>query len=170
MKILFDIESTGLLRRGSQIHCIVCRPIDDDSKVIVFDTVQNNVDEGIKFLEEADELIGHNIGSYDIPLIKELYPNFKAPAMCDTLVMSRMFHSTLKDRDFQIKPIGLPIKLYGSHGLKAWGIRLKEHKGDFAESNDWSTYSPEMLAYCKQDVNLNVKLYHALMKKKANAN
>lgn len=167
-RVLFDIESTGLLRRGSQIHCIVCRNIDDPDKVLVFDTVKNNVDEGIEYLESCDVLIGHNIAGYDIPLIKELYPEFKEPKVLDTLILSRMFHPTLGDEDHRYKPRGLPVKLRGSHGLKAWGIRLKEYKGDFAESNDWNTYTQDMLEYCIQDTKVNIRLYNKLHRENIN--
>ena len=35
--ILFDLESTGLLRRGSTIHCIVMRDTANPDETIVFD-------------------------------------------------------------------------------------------------------------------------------------
>ena len=166
MKILFDIESTGLLRQGSQIHCIVCKDVDTD-ELYVFDTVKDNIDEGVQFLLNADELIGHNIAGYDIPLLKELYPDFKPKKVTDTLILSRMLHSTLSQRDYQYKPKGLPAKLYGRHSLEAWGIRLREYKGAFGKENDWKTYSQEMLEYCIQDVTVNVKLYRKFMKEVA---
>ncbi len=159
-KYLFDIESTGLLRRGSQIHCIVLRDLDNRrAKPLVFDTVQDNVDEGIEVLQQADVLAGHNIISYDISLIKELYPKFKVPLkLFDTLILSRLYYSTLADRDFRFRPFGLPKKLYGSHSLKAHGIRLGEHKGDFGETGSWSEYTPDMLEYCIQDTTTNLAL------------
>ena len=167
MKLLYDIESTGFLRRGSTIHCLVIRNLaDDESAPLVFDTIKDNVDEGVEMLESAELLVGHNILGYDEPLLLELYPNFKPPKQVhDTLVLSRLFYSTMTDRDFQQAPYGLPKKLYGSHSLKAWGIRLGEYKGDFGESNDWSTYSPEMRDYCIQDTLVNLNLYRLLEQK-----
>ena len=35
--ILFDLESTGLLRRGSRIHCMVARDMDDLTKPLIYD-------------------------------------------------------------------------------------------------------------------------------------
>ena len=162
--ILFDVESTGLLRQNSQLHCIVARDLTNPkAEPLVFDTVKNNIDEGVELLQQAEMLSGHNIVSYDIALLQELYPNFKIPPkLLDTLILSRLYYSTLTDRDFQRRPIGLPKKLYGSHSLKAWGIRLGCHKGDFGETNDWSTYSKEMLEYCIQDVRVNIELFHLL--------
>ena len=161
---LFDIESTGLLRRNSQIHCIVLRDLSDrNAEPLVFDTVKDNVDDGVELLQDSDVLAGHNICSYDLALLLELYPLFRMPKrLLDTLIMSRLYYSTLSDRDFLRRPYGLPKKLYGSHSLKAWGIRLGCHKGDFAESNDWATYSPDMLQYCIQDTTVNLQLFDFL--------
>lgn len=161
---LFDIEATGLLRRNSQIHCIVVRNLlDPDSAALVYDTVKDNVAEGVKLLETADVLAGHNICGYDIPLIQELFPDFKLPKrLLDTLILSRLFFSTLANRDFERRPYGLHKRLYGSHGLKAWGIRLGCHKGDFGETNEWGTYTPEMLEYCIQDTTVNLELFDIL--------
>jgi DNA polymerase-1 len=165
-KIIFDIESTGFLRRGSQIHCIVTRNLDNPDDYKVFDTVQNNVDEGVEYLQSVDRLVGHNIASYDIPLLWELYPNFKPPEVIDTLILSRLFFSTLLEQDFenQYQQRKLPKAMYGKHSLKAWGLRLGQYKGDFAETNDWSTYSDEMRDYCLQDCLVNYHLYLHLIK------
>ena len=162
--LLFDIEATGLLRQNSQIHCIVVRDLDNpDSDALVFDTVKDNVAEGVKLLESADVLSGHNICGYDLPLIQELFPAFKLPKkLLDTLILSRIYYSTLDKRDFERRPYGLHKRLYGSHGLKAWGYRLGCLKGEFAESNDWHTYTPEMLEYCIQDTTVNLRLFELL--------
>jgi DNA polymerase I len=166
MELLFDIESTGLLRVGSQIHCIVIRNLaDDDSNPLVFDTVNNNINEGVEMLEKAKTLVGHNIINYDLALLDEIYPDFKCPKrLRDTLIMSRLYFSTLSDRDFTTRPYGLPVKLYGRHSLKAWGIRLGQYKGDFAETNSWDTYSEAMKEYCIQDTLVTLELYRMLQK------
>ena len=153
-----------MLRRGSQIHCLVVRNLDDrDSAPLVFDTVKGNVDEGVALLQQADVLAGHNIIGYDLALIEELYPDFKCPArLMDTLILARIYFSTMEKQDHAMRPYGLPKKLYGSQGLKAWGIRLGEYKGDFAESHSWDTYTQEMLDYCIQDTTVNLRLFDFL--------
>ena len=165
--VLFDIESTGLLRQNSKIHCIILRDLENPKVTECYDTVQNNVDEGVERLQQAKELVGHNIASYDIPLLLELYPDFKEPAVSDTLIYSRIFFANLVDDDFRLQYVqkDLPKNLYGSHSLKAWGLRLGHLKGSFAESTDWATYSPEMRKYCEQDTLVNVYLYQHLLKK-----
>ena len=76
-ELLFDIESTGLLRQGSTIHCIVMRNMANVEEAEVFDyKPERAVIQGVKALENADALIGHNIIGYDIPLLKEQFPDF----------------------------------------------------------------------------------------------
>ena len=167
--ILFDLESTGLLRRGSTIHCIVMRDTANPDETIVFDyEPERSLIQGIKQLELADSLIGHNIINYDIPLIKEQFPEFNPGGqVIDTLVLSRLYYPHISDRDYERRPDGMPQRLYGRHSLEAWGYRLKCFKGDFGknESNDWSTYTPEMLDYCKQDTLVTLRLFELLQRR-----
>ena len=57
--LLFDLESTGLLRQGSQLHCIVARNADT-GETFVWDKVKDNLDIGVEQLRTADVLVGHN--------------------------------------------------------------------------------------------------------------
>ena len=60
----------------------------------------------------------------------------------------------MKNEDFNTQwttTANMPKRLYGSHGLEAWGYRLAVHKGDFGKSNDWSEWSQEMHDYMVQD-------------------
>ena len=168
-ELLFDIESTGLLRKGSTIHCIVMRNMDNVEEAEVFDyKPERAVIQGVKLLEKADTLIGHNIAGYDIPLLQEQYPDFKPGGeVIDTLVLSRLYYPHIADRDYERRPTGMPQRLYGRHSLEAWGYRLKCFKGDFGknESNDWSTYTPEMLDYCIQDTEVTLKLWQLMQRR-----
>ena len=165
---LFDLESTGLLRRGSTIHCIVMRNLSQADAPEVFDyKPERAIIQGVKALERADVLIGHNILGYDIPLIKEQFPdfNFQGEAV-DTLVLSRLFYPHIIDRDYERRPAGMPQKLYGRHSLEAWGYRLKCFKGDFGKhEGNWAEYTPEMLDYCIQDTEVTLKLYELLQRR-----
>ena len=164
--LLFDLESTGLLRRGSKIHCIVARDLSEEDKPLVWDAPRLDLDDGIEALRRADVLIGHNIIGYDTPLIKEAYDfDFQGQAI-DTLVLSLLFYPHIADRDHERRPYGMPQKLYGRHSLEAWGHRLKCYKGDYSSSGaGWETYSPEMLNYCIQDTEVTLKLYELLLRR-----
>ena len=169
-KLLFDLESTGLLRQGSQIHCVVVRDINDAEMPIVFDhKPERTIEQGIKELEAAEFLIGHNIINYDIPLIQERFPEFAPKAkLVDTLVLSRIYYANISERDYQRRPAGMPQRLYGRHSLEAWGHRLRCFKGDFGKHDGaWDTYTPEMLDYCIQDTEVTLKLYELMLRRMA---
>ena len=166
--LLFDLETTGLLRRGSTIHCIVMRDMAAPDEAEVFDyKPERAIIQGIKQLEQADTLIGHNIISYDIPLIKEQFPEFTPRGqVIDTLVLSRLYYPNISERDYERRPMGMPQRLYGRHSLEAWGYRLKCFKGDFGKhEGSWSDYTPEMLDYCIQDTQVTLRLYELLQRR-----
>ena len=165
-ELLFDLESTGLLRCGSTIHCLVIRDTDGDTQVFDYKP-ERAVIQGVKLLENADVLIGHNIISYDIPLLKEQYPDFEYDGeLMDTLVLSRLYYPNIIDRDYERRPQGMPQRLYGRHSLEAWGYRLKCFKGDFAKHEGaWDSYTPEMLDYCIQDTEVTLKLYQLMQRR-----
>ena len=164
--LLFDLETTGLLRRGSQLHCIVARDMADSGDALVWDSPRRNLDEGVEQLRRADVLVGHNVLGFDIPMIQELYDFDFQGQVIDTLVLSRLFYPHIADRDFERRPLGMPQKLYGRHSLEAWGYRLKCFKGDFGKHEAaWDVYTPEMLDYCIQDTEVTVKLYELMLRR-----
>tara|TARA_R100001460_G_scaffold3427_1_gene10396 strand:- start:1881 stop:3656 length:1776 start_codon:yes stop_codon:yes gene_type:complete len=159
MRLVFDIETDGLLDTVSKVHCIVARNIDDDKEYVF---VGNDCREGVKFLASADTLIGHNIIAFDIPVLQKLYPDVELTTVnwVDTLVLTRLIWPDRRDRDYKLFRSGkLPPKQIGSHSLKAWGYRIGEYKGEFGETTDWAEFSDDMLKYCQQDVVVNLKLY-----------
>ena len=165
--ILFDLESTGLLRQGSTIHCLVMRDINNGSTSVFDHQPDRTIIQGLKQLENAQLLIGHNIIGYDIPLIKEQFPEFSPTGKTiDTLILSRLFYPHLQERDFERRPEGMPQRLYGRHSLEAWGYRLKCFKGDFGKhEGNWAVYTPEMLDYCIQDTEVTLKLWQLMQRR-----
>lgn len=162
MRLLFDIETNGLPRQGlDQIHCIVAKDLDSGQVFRYNDSGSaESVTVGVTILECAEELVGHNIVGFDIPVIQGLYPFFEPKGrIYDTLIMSRMFFPDILSRDFRKKPIGMPSKLFGRHSLEAWGYRLGDYKGQFAKTTDWSDWSKEMEDYCEQDVHVGMTLF-----------
>ena len=150
MKYIFDIETDGLFDVCTKIHCLVLKNVDNN-KILSL-----SVDEALDKLSKADVIIGHNIIKFDIPVIKKLYPNFKTEAkIFDTLVATRLLFPDVKEKDFQRKDF--PRDCIGRHSLKAWGNRIGNYKAEF--DTDWKTFTPEMLEYCKQDVEVTYNLY-----------
>ena len=158
MRLVFDIESNHYdLSIIHTIHCIVAQDVDTEK---VYEFVGDDIPEGVKFLESATELIGHNIIRFDIPAIQKFYPSFKPTAtISDTLIMSRL---------------GKPK--WFTHTLEAWGKTLRFKKGDYAEKfreeagedyeegDEWQTFNKPMLDYCVQDVRVNRRVYIELLK------
>lgn len=162
MRLVFDIETDGLLRDLSCVHCLVTHDLDTGETLKYDDSgLRESVTTGINILAEADELWGHNIVGYDFEAIKEIYPFFNPEQkVYDTLILSRLFFMDMLDRDFRSKPANMPAQLYGRHSLESWGYRLGVLKSEYGKQlkGDWSTYTPEMLDYCAQDVEVSVAL------------
>ena len=162
---VFDIETDGLLDEVSKIHCIVMADMVT-RKLLKFTTASNNIDQGLKLLSEATELIGHNIMEYDIGVIKKLYPTWHTSAvLTDTLICSRLIWGNMYEVD-ATHYRNIPPAVKGRHSLEAWGHRLGFYKGAFGATADWSVYTPEMLKYCSQDVKVNVKFYEYVLEQK----
>jgi DNA polymerase I-like protein with 3'-5' exonuclease and polymerase domains len=138
-EIIFDIEANGL--NPDKVWCIVTKEVDGKVHKFFGDTLLN----GVKYLMNAEVLIGHNIIGYDIPVLEKIFNVEFSNKIKDTLVMSRLFN---------------PIR--EGHGLEAWGIRLNKHKEQKPISFDF--YDSAMLDYCTQDVIVNEAVYKYLLK------
>ncbi len=171
---IFDTESDGFVESLTKIHCIALT----DSETGAVRSFGGHTDEQVRgvlsHLEGADLLVGHNILKHDIPALQKVYPAFKPRGKVrDTLTCSRLIWPEIANLDFSFIRKGktFPTKLIGKHSLKAWGYRLGELKGAYAgekdeEGNDaWAVWTPEMQAYCEQDVLVTKKLW-ALIKSK----
>ncbi len=170
MALIFDLETDGLLDEVSKIHCLVIKDTETgDVQVYVHPEEHDQlpIDWGLKRLMESNQDIsGHNVIKYDIPVIQKLYPWFKVDPskVFDTLVATRLIWANIKDTDnVLLKQEKLPGKLFGSHSLAAWGYRLGNYKGDY--SGGWETFSQEMLDYCVQDVEVTAALYQKILDK-----
>ena len=163
MIAIFDIETNGLYNEATEVHCISIKIDDKKTKVYTSRPIQGSagtVEEGLGILQEADLLVGHNIIGYDIPVLQKLYPLWAYKACEDTLIMSRLCYPNLISQDAPKTQI--PPKLKGSHSLKAWGLRLNKHKGEFGE-DQWEVLTEEMVEYCRQDTEVTASLYKKLL-------
>ena len=158
---IFDIETDGLYKEATKIHCIALKI--DDQPTQLFDTKQGNIKEALDIISKADLTVAHNGINFDLPTIKKLHPEFTYKETLDTLLVSKLMYPNMFDLDFRRKSV--PNNLKGRHSLKSWGYRLRMLKGDYGESTDWKEYDDEMGEYCKQDVEVTYKLYQHLQTK-----
>ena len=162
MKLIFDIETDGLILSVTKIHCIVIKNIDTNK---IYSFKYDEIDKALKLLSDATLLVGHNILKFDIQVIKKLYPDFKYKAeIFDTLLVSRLIYTNRKEEDFRLKEV--PTKCIGRHSLEAWGYRIGLRKGEFLKTGDFSKWSKEMQEYCELDVAVTHELYKLILKQK----
>lgn len=152
MKLIFDLESNGLYDdpMTDTIHCIVCKDIETN-RIMQFTSeyrgfsTETGIDRGIRVLQNASELIGHNIIDFDLRLLKKIYPSFcPSGKILDTMILSQLLFPDRK----------------GGHSLAQYGEELGIEK---PKHEDWSVFSPEMLHRCTEDVHINHKVYELLM-------
>ena len=152
MKLICDIEASGLYHEATEIHCAVfkCHDTNQVWRLRKKESI-------IKMLGKCTYLIMHNGIGYDLPLIKKLWGYDYKGKILDTVLMSReLFKNipipeTMKE-DYKEHS----KKLDGPHSLAAWGYRLGRGK---VEHEDWSVFSPEMMHRCAEDVEITHLLY-----------
>ena len=156
MHYILDLECDNLLDKVTKIHCIVMKDINTNE-------IFNDIDTCLKKIKDAKLLIGHNLIAFDIPVLKKILNVDINCEVYDTLVACRLIYAHIREVDFKMMHSGFPKNLISSQSLKAWGYRLKMHKGE--KPVDWAVYTPEMLKYCEQDVHVTHTLYNKLMTK-----
>lgn len=173
LALVFDIESNGLLtakkdaKTGEMIppmdkvHCLATINVLTGEER---DFTPETLEEGLRFLMEADFLIGHNIVNFDLKAIRKCYPWFELKPTCivlDTLILAKMLWpvDVLLPLDLALFNKGkLPGNLIKRQSLKAWGIRLGEQlKAEY--DGGWAEWSSTMQTYMVQDTRTNVPLW-----------
>ena len=158
--LVFDLETDGLYDDVTRIHCLVIYDSETDETMVFNDEgSEEPISRGVQLLETADVICGHNVISYDIPVLQKVYPWFEPTALVvDTLLLSRLYHNNILDIDRKHNWDHMPSQLYGRHSLESYGYRLGEYKGSFGKDTDWQEWSQEMQDYCIQDVKVTTKL------------
>lgn len=192
---LFDIETDGLLTNKylehdgetviippmSKIH-ILCITEFETGKKFKF-VGHKEIEKGVKLLQDAEMLVGHNILDFDLRAIAKIFPWFDPIGKIrDTLVMVRLMFSHQKELDFRLYERGKLLSEYiGRHSLDSWGFRIGKYKGDYAKEREreakkqgitnpldihnvvWGTYNEEMGEYCDNDVDVTEELWKMLL-------
>ncbi|KKL73145.1 hypothetical protein LCGC14_2077840 [marine sediment metagenome] len=144
-----DIETDDLLPEVTKVWCAVVKDMSD-GKITRF--TPGNINSLGSFLNTFGTLRGHNIISFDLAVLKKLWGYEYHGEIEDTLLMSRLQRPDRRTPSH--------CKGSGPHSVKAWGTRLGHKKIDHEE---WATYSPEMLHRCEEDVEIQCKIYDALI-------
>lgn len=145
---IIDIETDPI--PATLIHCIVLQNASTRER-LVFDNL--HLAGFVRWLADHPDiyLVGHNAVSFDVPTLNRLLDlGFPLDRVVDTLVLSYLYDPVMP------RPQGCRK---GPHSLEAWGIRLRMPKRDF---HDFFEFTPEMLTYCIQDVNISTELYDRL--------
>ena len=138
MQLAVDLECNGLYREATKIHCIVAK---DMAEGTVYEFYGNRIEEGVTFLSKASLIVGHNFIGFDMRVIEKLYKiKLDIKKIVDTYILSLM------DNKYNRK----------KHSLESWGEELGEMK---KEHEDWTVFTPEMLARCKSDVEITHRLF-----------
>jgi hypothetical protein len=189
-RIVFDIEADGLMNvwdRVTKIHCIVAKDVDT-KEIFTFgdnEETQFTLDQFKLLLGKTDEIIGHNIISYDLPAIQYLLGiDYSIADTCKAEELEEHPHwrdyDTLNgDRCFIEDTYVLSKTLFpdrDGHGIEAFGkklgfnkidwraeaIKLGLIKPDDPKGAEFKKWHPRMLDYCIRDVEVNEKVYHYL--------
>ncbi len=178
-RLVLDAETDGLLHEVTVCHCVIVEDFDT-GQVWKFrknkreDTIHKLFD----LLDDAEEIWGHNIIGYDLPMLEILFGYQPTARVRDSLVMARLMFPDQKDKDFRLFEAGkIDGKLIGKHKLEAWGQRLGLYKGDYQKKREeeglargikkdsdamrlwiWGTWTEELESYCVNDVKVTVKL------------
>lgn len=140
MRIVLDCEANGL--KPTEIHCVVTRDIDN-ADVQVF-TGKRLQEEFPVWIKQSTLIVGHNLLDYDVYNLNRLLNCDIDLGVCyDTLVVGRLLDSGRAD----------------GHSLESYGKLLDHPK---TENDQWDVLTDEMIEYCKNDVELNYKLYRYL--------
>jgi len=144
MRLVFDLESNGLLFEANKLWIICATDLDSGKK---YQWRLGDLGWQETF-SSCKQLIGHNIIGYDLIVLYKLFkwrPS-KETKIVDTLLLSQIL-------DYN--------RFSGKHSLEAWGEFLGYPK---VVHEDWSQFSEEMVNRCETDVLINVKVFNHLVK------
>ena len=135
---VFDIETDNLLDKVTKIHCLSYQ-IFENNKFISKGSITNYNDIR-NFFKVRQNLVGHNIIKYDIPVVEKILGIEVTTKLIDTLALSYYLYPYKK------KP-----------GLESWGEELGFPK---PKITDWTSLTIEEYIFrCESDVEINSRLF-----------
>lgn len=176
--LLFDMEADGLMPDVTKVHCCVAKEMLTGRVIKFFDPIKDlypdeeKLEFPLKYLKGvfslSSTIIGHNIIGYDNDLLDQFFylDNMLSKVnVLDTLVWSQTLNPDRK------LPPGCPTSIpnpvtggndkVGPHSVHAWGYRVARAK---PSHHDWTTFSPEMLHRCEEDVAIQELIFFELLK------
>lgn len=178
MKLVIDLETTEVknFQRPAwqtSVHMIGARDelgrnyIFHDSPEGVTILPDGTLADGVRLIESADLVLGHNILGFDAPVLRGvLSADLPVAKLYDTQLAAKVRYPNLRELDFARRNAGtsdLPPELTGLHSLKAWGWRIGNRKE--AKPLSWERLTDEMITYNLQDVAVCADLYDWLQTK-----
>lgn len=168
MALVFDIETNGLLKELTKVHCL-CIGDTDTGIVDAYSVLTDDIGVGLARLLRADRIIGFNSIDFDLPALTRVYPEMKEledrvkwQENLDLILVARLKYPDTTGMDFSKLRSGFPRDCIGRHSLKAWGYRIGVIKGSYGETADWAECTPSMVEYCAQDIEVTMALYRYL--------
>ena len=99
-------------------------------------------------LKDVDGIIGHNLLSFDLPVLHRVWGWEWTGTVYDTMVMGRLLNPPAE----------------GGHSLKAWALRAgKELKDEFDVADFDKGLTDDMIRYCLQDCRANWDVYEHIV-------
>lgn len=156
-EIIVDLECDGLYDDVTKIWVIGVKDVETgDCKFYSDETepkTDGSISDGIRVLQAAQRVIGHNLVDYDYPIIEKLLEvELDYGKVFDTLVVSRLLNPDRR------KPSGYTGKS-GPHSLDAWGCRVGKAK---PEHETWDVFDTYMLRRNRGDLEVNNLVYSVL--------
>lgn len=133
---VIDIETDAI--DATVIWCIITREADSTEHKVWL----HPFTDFLEYAKTVDFWVAHNGLTFDIPVINRLLnTNLDLKKVIDTFVISRL----------------VSYSSFQTHGLDELGASLGIRKKPF---NDFSQLTPVMIEYCKQDVDVTLKVYN----------
>ena len=187
--IVSDIETNGLLDKGADL-AFHCGWNGDYASKAKRGFRPHEFDAYCIQLEEAaargEMIVFHNGIAFDYEALQMLSQKYRGKPLAvpkrnilDTIVLSRLIKSNLKDTDAGLLRSGrISGSNYGNHSLDAWGQRTGELKGsykhDFKKAveaqgetytpgDEWLVFNEDMFDYNRQDIVVGEKVLEVML-------